>query len=121
MNRNIIFAVAALILTSCATSHMTTGADFDATKVTSIVKGKTSADELQILMGQPFTKTVIDENSERWGYLYTDVTSKAKSYVFSVDVNTTGLRKQLDVLIKDGVVVNYSYTEAPIGSQLKTN
>ena len=108
-------------LSGCATSRMTTGANFNEQQVPQIVKGKTTSSELVSLVGQPFNKAILNANSEKWTYFYTDVTSKAQSFVFSMDVKTTGIKKQLEVLIEDDIVTNYTYTEAPLGNQLTTN
>ena len=107
-------------LTGCATSHMTQGRDFSSSQVQQIQKGKTTKRELIALFGQPFSKSVVDGDTEKWLYFYSDVTSKARSAVFTMKVQTTGIRKQLDVLLKNDIVTNYTHTETPIGSQLNT-
>ncbi|TVP15377.1 hypothetical protein [Shewanella sp. KCT] len=108
-------------LVGCATSRMTTGANFNEQLVPQIVKNKTTKQELVGLIGQPFNKAILTSNSEKWTYFYTDVTSKAQSFVFSMDVQTTGIKKQLEVLLENDIVTNYTYTEAPLGNQLTTN
>ncbi|ENI4486602.1 hypothetical protein ABXZ88_002447 [Vibrio fluvialis] len=43
--------------------------------------------------------------------MHSEGTAKAQSYIVTMDVKTTGTQKMLDVLITDGVVVNYTFTE----------
>lgn len=122
--KNIKLALAVLVvigLTACASSRVTTGVNFDDKQITHIKKGETTKEQLVTLLGQPFNKSIIDANSEKWVYLYTDVTSKAQSYVFAMKVNTTGIKKQLEVLVEKDTVTNYTYTEAPLGDQLNVN
>lgn len=45
-----------LCLWGCATAHSTAGRDFDSAKVSQIVKGKTTADEIITMFGTPYSK-----------------------------------------------------------------
>ncbi len=116
----VLAVIAGIFISGCATSHYSTGRDFDSSKIAQIVKGKTTDKELETLMGNPFSKNIVSASSESWHYLFTDVTAKAKSYVFSTTVDTNGIQKKLDVLIESGVVTNYTYTESPLGNQAVT-
>jgi len=40
-------------------------------------------------------------------------TANAQSYVFTTKVQTTGQHKTLDVLLKNGTVTNFTYTDRP--------
>lgn len=91
------------------------------TNISQIVKGKTTSSELVALVGEPYTKTVLSETDEKWIYMYSAGTAKAQSYVFSMDVQTTGTQKTLDVLISEGVVVNYAYTEGALPYSVQMN
>lgn len=99
----------------CATANYTTGRDFSTATISKIEKGKTTADELVVLMGQPFTKVVASANEEKWTYTYINSSSSAQSYIVPTKVETTGIQKVLDVLVRDGVVINFAYTENPLG------
>lgn len=119
-----LIALASMItlgLSGCATSSYTVGRDFMSTNISQIVKGKTTSSELVALVGEPYTKTVLSETDEKWIYMYSAGTAKAQSYVFSMDVQTTGTQKTLDVLISEGVVVNYAYTEAALPYSVQMN
>lgn len=104
--------ILASFLTACATSTFTVGKDFPTQNISKIEKKKTTADELIALLGKPYTKTVVSDDSEKWIYTYSEGKSHAQSYVVTMKVKTTGHNKTLDVLLKNGVVVNYTYSES---------
>ena len=99
------------LLVGCATSSFKVGNDFSSANVSKIVKGKTTSNEMISLFGEPFTKSVISATDEKWIYMYSNGTAKAQSYIVAMKVETTGTQKTLDVLITDGVVSNFAYTE----------
>lgn len=111
-----IFAALAFcgLLSACATSHYSTGRDFASANVSQIVKGKTTTAELENLFGEPFAKTPVNETDEKWAYSYTDASTHAQSYIVSMQVTTKGTRKALDLLIRNGVVINYTFTDGPL-------
>lgn len=117
----LIILCSVFVLTGCATSTYKFGTDFSSENVSKIVKGETTSSDLLYLFGQPFTKSVISETDEKWVYSYSETSAKAQSYVFSMDVKTSGVMKSLDVLVRDGVVINFAYTEGPIPSSMTTN
>ena len=106
------------VLSGCATSSYSTGRDFDSSLVNQIVKGETTRADLLQMLGQPFSKTVMSENEEKWIYMYSSGTAKAQSYVFTMKVESTGRQKMLDILLRDGIVTNYTYNEGPMPGSL---
>ncbi|MDZ7660846.1 hypothetical protein [Thiohalophilus sp.] len=112
----IAFLFTLSLISGCATSNYSVGNPFPSENVNKIVKGKTTTADLANLFGQPFSKTVISANEEKWMYMHSSGTSTAQSYVFTMDVKTTGMQKTLDILVKDDVVVNFAYTESPVPS-----
>lgn len=112
--RIILIFIAALMVSSCATSNYSVGRDFPADKVSQITKGETTADEILSWFGQPFSKGTISATEEKWVYSY--VEGRAKAVVGSV--TSTGTTKTLDVLIENGIVVNYTFSEAPMSSSV---
>lgn len=96
----------------CATSpaSYTTGRDFPTELIVKIQKRSTTADELVALLGEPYSKLIVSESEERWGYTYSH-SSLAKKTSFGSPARVEYTQKSLDVLIKDGIVVNYAYTE----------
>jgi outer membrane protein assembly factor BamE (lipoprotein component of BamABCDE complex) len=109
-------------LSGCATSHFTAGQDFPSANVSSITKGKTTTAELRSLFGEPFAKSPVSETDEKWVYTYTNGSAHAQSYIVTMKVTTTGTRKTLDVLIRNDVVINYTFSEGPApGTTTATN
>ncbi|WP_323158831.1 hypothetical protein [Pseudomonas viridiflava] len=109
-------------LGGCATSHYTAGRDFPSASVASITKGKTTTTELKSLFGEPYAKSAVSETDEKWIYTYTNGSAHAQSYVVTMKVTTTGTQKTLDVLIRNDVVINYTFSEGPApGTTTATN
>lgn len=106
------------LLTGCATTTSSYGTDFSDANVSKIVKGKTTSAQLIELFGQPFQKTPVSATEEHWMYTYTTAQSEAKPWMFGTNVKTTSTAKTLYVLLKNGVVINYTYT--PPGTQSGT-
>jgi hypothetical protein len=106
-----IVSLVILSLSGCATSSYSVGKNFSSENVSQIVKSKTTSEEMVTLFGEPYSKTVISATDEKWIYMYSKGTATAQSYIVTMDVKTTGTQKMLDVLITDGVVVNFAYTE----------
>lgn len=102
-----------LLVTGCATSSYSVGKDFASENISQVIKGKTTSEELTALLGEPYTKTVLSASDEKWIYMHSEAIAKAQSYIISMDVKTTGTQKMLDVLISNGIVVNFTYTEGP--------
>jgi outer membrane protein assembly factor BamE (lipoprotein component of BamABCDE complex) len=100
-----------LSLSGCATSSYSVGKNFSSTNVSQIIKGKTTGEEIVILFGEPYSKTVISSTDQKWIYMHSEGTTKAQSYIVTMDVKTTGKQKMLDILITDGVVANFAFTE----------
>lgn len=109
----VIIALFIFALNGCATSSYSVGKDFSTESVSKIEKGKTTSSDLLAMFGQPFSKSVISENQEKWLYTYASGIAKAQSYVVTMKAETNGTQKTLDILLKDGVVTNYTFTEGP--------
>lgn len=107
-----LIAIATLaFLAACATATFTQGREFSTDNIGQIVKGKTTATQLQQLFGPPFSKTVESDGKEIWIYTYTVGQSEVHNWVFTASVKTTGTQKTLNATIENGVVTAYSYTE----------
>lgn len=103
--------IGALFITACATSNYTVGNDFPTENIDKIEREETTSSDLVSLFGEPYSKSVISEDTEKWLYTYSSGTAKAQSYIVTMQVETTGEQKTLDVLLKNGVVVNFTFTE----------
>lgn len=113
--------MAILSLTGCATSTYSIGKNFASENVSQIVKGKTTKEEITSMFGEPFSKAVISASEEKWTYMHSEGTSKAQSYLISMEVKTTGTQKTLDVLITHDVVANFTFTEGQNPYTMKVN
>ncbi len=80
-----------IALLGCASMTQSIVKDIDSTKVSQILKGQTTINELIVLFGEPDSKLIIDENNEQWIY--------------------KGRFKELDVTLINGIVQNYTYKE----------
>lgn len=108
----LVVLISILTISGCAshTTNYTLGRDFSTESVGKIEKGVTTTDQLVALLGEPYSKSVISENEEKWLYMYLHSSATARASL-TPDVTTSGIQKNLDVLIKNGKVVNYAYTE----------
>jgi hypothetical protein len=113
-----VFLVALVLVAGCATRSFSVGRDFDASKSSGIIKGKTTAAEIREMFGEPFTKTVISEAGEKWIYTYTSGSATAQATPFSIQTNSTGSTKTLDILFNNGIVANFTYNESELPSKI---
>jgi outer membrane protein assembly factor BamE (lipoprotein component of BamABCDE complex) len=101
------------VLTGCTyTSHVSTGTPFPLDKVSQIKKGQTTKQQLEGLFGQPFSKSIINETDEKWLYSYVDGSASAQAFT----MKTTSVMTQhtLDILLSNGVVINFAETNSPL-------
>jgi outer membrane protein assembly factor BamE (lipoprotein component of BamABCDE complex) len=99
-------------LAGCGTTQ-TTGRDFDAAKIHDIKKGVTTGDELVRLLGQPLSKSNESANGAVWEYSWKKATAYATTSSAGTVIKTEGDLKTLTVLIKNGVVVSYTFKDDP--------
>lgn len=111
-----VVAAISLVVVGCANTHTSSysvGKNFPSENVSKIVKNETTVIELIQMFGEPFLKTVISESEEKWTYNYSSGTASVqRKFVQIGKVQTTGQRKTLDVLLKNGIVTNFAYTES---------
>jgi outer membrane protein assembly factor BamE (lipoprotein component of BamABCDE complex) len=104
------------------TNRVKTGRDFDETKVSQIKKGVTAADGIVTLYGEPDTKEIVSANQVMWHYTYLTEEHKTHSGMFlPVVERTTGYRKNLDILLQDDIVINFTYVKVPIQSEKESS
>jgi len=110
----IILPLFCAAIAGCSTTWTSTsGRDFDAAKIAEIKKGVTTAAELVVMFGQPYSKSVKTENDVEWTYSWVKASSTTSSGWSVENIRTTGQKKHLSVLVRNDVVVNYSYDEGP--------
>jgi hypothetical protein len=116
----LLISIIALALTGCATKTITSGREFDAAKINNIQKGITTSEELAGLLGQPLTKSAQSNGEVLWNYSWKKGTATTTQGSDGPVVTSQGNRKTLEVLIKNGLVENYTYKDDPFwNEQLK--
>lgn len=109
MKKITLVLIIACITSGCvyrSTAH--SGRDFDENKSSQIVAGKTTEGDLIRILGEPVKKDVMNDHDVKWVYEY--VTSTAAVRVFSVKPKVDVTKKTLEVLVRNGVVVNHALT-----------
>ncbi len=102
-----------LILVGCTYSNdYESGSKILVEDVNKIVKGKTTESDLIEMFGQPFSKVVISATETKWIYTHNAVSASAQA--FTMKTTSHAEMTTLDILLKNGVVVNYAYTKSPI-------
>ena len=87
------------------------GRDFPGENVSKIVRGKTTDKDLIQMFGEPLSKTVISETEKNWIYTYASGTATVVRHFSSVETKYKGNEKALNILLKNGVVTNFTFTE----------
>jgi hypothetical protein len=114
----VLGCVLAASITGCSyTSYYDTGRDFRSEDATQIVKGKTTSAELVRLFGEPDSKTVKVGKEERWDYAHDVGRIEIRTFLIFSNTQRTGWLKQLSVEIKNGIVTNYTVTDAADGGR----
>ena len=106
----IVFLVSVLFLSGCATSEYSSGRDFSGENVPQIAKGETTAQQVVSLFGEPYSKTVTSSTDEVWTYMYVTGSAKVQSYIVSAKVRSTSQSKMLSIILTNGKVSNFTYT-----------
>lgn len=108
-----------LALSACTyTSNMNVGTNFSSEQAAKIVKGKTTEADLVNLLGQPQMKTVINETDIKWIYSYTEGSASAQAFTMKTTSDFT--THTLDILIRNGVVLNFAETHTPTNMNINT-
>jgi len=118
----VVFALA-ISLVGCATTNLIEGRDFDASVTNQIVKGKTTANDIIAMLGQPYSKMPEVDDTVRWTYSYITATSHAQSGFFGgISTTLNGNKKNLYIILdKDNIVKNFTLDEGPIQRTTNTN
>ncbi|EJD6389122.1 hypothetical protein I6K44_02965 [Klebsiella pneumoniae] len=112
-NFAILVPLLCLVMLGCTyTNQYESGSQIAVENVNRIVKGKTTEAELIGMFGQPFSKAVISATEVKWIYTHNAVSASAQA--FTMKTTSSAEMTTLDILLKDGVVVNYAYTKSPL-------
>ena len=100
------------------TNRLTTGRDFDESKTAQIKKGVTTAAGVVALYGEPDQKQIVSPQQVMWHYSYLSKEERTTPGWFgAVTERTTGFKKELDVLLENDLVINFTYVKVPIESR----
>lgn len=120
MRKLLVAALFASFLSGCTYSNSyESGSQISAENVSSIVKGKTTEAELVSMFGQPISKGVVSDNETKWIYTHNAVSASAQAFTMKTTSNAE--ITTLDILLRDGVVVNYAYTKSPLNPTMSAN
>lgn len=118
----LLMSVIAVALIGCASKTIKSGRDFDVAKIASIQKGVTTSDDLARLLGQPYRKSVQSADVVVWNYFWKKGTATTTQGADGPVVTSQGEKRTLEVLIRNGVVVDYNYKDDPFwNEQLKSS
>ena len=87
------------------------GRDFPGENVGKIVRGKTTDKDLIQMFGEPLSKTLISETDKNWIYTYSSGTTTIVRTFTTVKTKYEGNAKTLDILLKNRVVTNFTFTD----------
>ena len=111
----IITLMMPLLLWGCASTTSTTGSDFMSSTVPRIHKGTTSSSQILRWLGEPYLKEAVSSTETIWLYTWVRPTANMTVVPFGHrNIGTSGYKKSLWLLIKDDIVINYSYEEGVI-------
>ena len=108
----LVLSVFLATLAGCAT-RTTTGREFDVANIAKIQKGVTPRNELVSLFGRPLDVSTLSGDEVVWEYSWKTATSQTQPGPDGPVVTSQGDKKTLEVLIKNGVVINYRYADDP--------
>lgn len=119
MKKSILFLLMIAIGGCTYTSEVSYGTPFNSEQVSGIVKGSTTTIELESIFGQPSIKSVLSENEEKWVYSYTGGSASAQAFTMKTtsDIST----HMLDILIRDGKVINFAETKTKNNMNIKSS
>jgi hypothetical protein len=118
----ILMSVIFVALAGCASKTITSGREFDVAQIGSIQKGITTSDQLMRLLGPPLETLVTAPNEAVWNYMWKKGKATTTQSSDGPVVTSQGDKKTLQVIISNGVVVDYTYQDNPFwNEQLKAS
>ena len=120
MKKLLSITLFSVILSGCVySSNYESGARIDETKVQEIVKGKTSEQQIVQWFGEPQFKTVLNDKDTK--YVYTHTESSASAQAFTMNTTLSSKQTTLDVLVRDGVVLNFALQKSDMAPKMTHN
>ncbi|HEX9079393.1 MAG TPA: hypothetical protein VF795_07380 [Desulfuromonadaceae bacterium] len=110
-----IVALIPLLIWGCAAKTSITGSDFMSSAISRIEKGTTTTAQILAWIGEPYERRVVSPSETVWIYNCARPTADPNVVPFGMRaIGNRGYRKSLWLMIKDDVVVNYTYEEGII-------
>lgn len=104
-----------LLLWGCATSTSTTGSAFNSSVVPRIRKGVTTAPQILHWLGEPYDSKRVSATETMWLYTWSRPAANPTVVPFGHrNIGTTGYKKTLWLIIRNDIVVDYTYEEGII-------
>jgi hypothetical protein len=105
-------ALIPLLLWGCATAPYTTGGEFSSSVVPRIKKGITTTSQILHWLGEPNNKKPVSATETMWLYAWSRPAANANVVPFGHrTIGTSGYKKTLWLIIRNDVVVSYTYEE----------
>jgi outer membrane protein assembly factor BamE (lipoprotein component of BamABCDE complex) len=104
----LLLAVLTSLMGCVYKSNIDYGQQFTSEQINQIEKKVTMTSDLLKIFGEPAIKSVISETEEKWVYTYTGGTASAQAFTMKTTSNIS--THILDILITNGVVVNFAET-----------
>jgi hypothetical protein len=104
-----------LVFWGCATSTSTTGSAFISSVVPRIQKGVTKTSQILHWLGDPYDRKQVSAADTMWLYTWSRPTANPNVVPFGHrNIGTTGYKKTLWLVIRNDIVVDYTYEEGII-------
>ncbi|MCD8554125.1 outer membrane protein assembly factor BamE [Seleniivibrio sp.] len=120
-----LFFVIVLMTTifGCVSMSSQSGNDFDVSAVNQIKQNQTTKSEILSIFGTPYSKSrnvINGVEKETWMYMYMNVQSHAKGFLFTYNGTAQVDHKSLVIVFNGETVESYNMTANPGTSTLNT-
>lgn len=113
--RVLVLWVVAAVMAGC----VSTGVDVSEDQYRTLVKGKSTADEVQAMFGPPTSRTVATDGTQTWMYLYVRSQARAANFIPIVGAFVGGADTRSRTVMltfgADGVLKESTYSESSSG------
>ncbi len=108
-------ALIPILLWGCATATLTTGSEFSSSVVPRIHKGVTTTSQILHWLGEPCHKEPVSPTETMWLYAWSRPAADPNVVPFGHRaIGATGYKKTLWLIIRNDIVVSYTYEEGII-------
>lgn len=108
--KKLLFCVFAFLLVGCVQNMRSeSGAPIDKNLVALIHKDQTTEQDILNWFGEPVEKTVVNETDTHWTYI--NAVSLVSTNTITLKTDTKTSRDVLDIIFRNGVVLNYTFSQ----------